>query len=97
MGMAELIDRNVLLKVLIHRVKGNEDNHIVLGTNNALALVEEWVRSIPTIDAIPVVRCKDCKHLGFKGLGDGVRNRKMVGIIKPDDFCSYGERKDNEN
>ena len=71
MGMAELIDRNVLLKVLIHRVKGNEDNHIVLGTNNALALVEEWVRSIPTIDAIPVVRCKECENYNQMGCCDG--------------------------
>ena len=47
-------------------------------------------------DFVEVVRCKDCKHLGFKGLGDGVCNRKMVGILKPDDFCSYGERKDGQ-
>ena len=40
-----------------------------------------------------IVRCKDCKHLGFKGLCDGVCNKKMVGIVKPDDFCSYGERR----
>ena len=46
---------------------------------------------------VEVVRCKDCKHLGFKGLCDGVCNKKMVGIIKPDDFCSHGERRDNEN
>ena len=60
--MAELIDRNALLKVLIHRVKGNEDNFIVLGTNNTLSLVEEWVRSIPAIDAVPVVHGRWIEH-----------------------------------
>lgn len=60
--MAELIDKNALLKVLIHRVKGNEDNHIILGTNNTLSLLEEWVRSIPTVDAEEIVRCKDCRY-----------------------------------
>ena len=24
--------------------------------------IEEWLNSAPTIDAVPVVRCKDCKH-----------------------------------
>ena len=54
------------------------------------------IADIPTVDAVEVVRCKDCKHLGFKGLCDSVCNRKMVGIVKPDDFCSYGERREGE-
>ena len=59
--MADYVDRDLLLKVLIHRVKGNEDNFIVLGTNNTLALLEEWVRSVSAVDAVEVVRCKDCR------------------------------------
>lgn len=50
--------------------------------------------SIPTVDAVPVVRCKDCKHcLIDNKRGDGLcmrivyRERKRL-----DDFCSYGER-----
>ena len=50
----------------------------------------------PKENYVEVVRCKDCKHLGFKGLCYGVCNKKMVGIVKPDDFCSYGERRDGE-
>ena len=40
--------------------------------------------------AVPVVRCKDCKH-EFCGscIICGFQKRK------PDDFCSYGERKDD--
>ena len=38
----------------------------------------------------PVVRCKDCKHeFGGRCSICGFQKRK------PDDFCSYGERKDD--
>lgn len=43
-----------------------------------------------------IVRCKDCKHLGIKDFVYGCCNKRMIGIVQPDDFCSFGERKDNE-
>ncbi len=44
---------------------------------------------LPTVDAMPVVRCKDCKHeFGGSCIICGFQKRK------PDDFCSYGERKE---
>lgn len=56
---------------------------------------------IPTVDAVEVVRCKDCKYWVRDGSGycddesscrnpDGLDN-----IARPDDFCSYGERKED--
>ena len=45
------------------------------------------------LDSLPeVVLCKDCKFFHDKGYCT-----KITGLtrIKPDDFCSYGERKDN--
>lgn len=61
------------------------ENEYVYDTNAVLDSIDAQ----PTVDAVEVVRCKDCKYLGFKGLCDGVFSRK------PDDFCPYGERKDN--
>jgi hypothetical protein len=56
----------------------------------------------PTIDAVPVVRCKDCKHfetpycmLCKTRIGAGYWSHDMA-YRKPDDFCSYGKRKDGE-
>ena len=46
-----------------------------------------FVNSAPTIDAEIVVRCKDCKYWDY---GDCYR----IEMSRPDDFCSYGERKD---
>lgn len=55
----------------------------------------------PTIDAVEVVRCKDCKHAGscemvfFSGhIPCGLRMKPAP--VKPEDFCNYGERKNNE-
>jgi len=44
--------------------------------------------SVPAADVAPVVRCKDCKHeFGGSCIICGFQKRK------PEDFCSYGERK----
>lgn len=54
------------------------------------------IDDVPTIDAIPVVRCGECKYWkegkcwNMKGLN------KTDGIVNADDFCSYGEREDGE-
>ena len=48
-----------------------------------------YVKRQPAADVAPVVRCKDCTHLyGTLCTVCGLLPRK------PDDFCSYGERKD---
>lgn len=52
--------------------------------------------------AIDIVQCKDCKHFCFDLIGrkNHLCMRKEVGFVlhrKADDFCSYGERYDNEN
>lgn len=56
----------------------------------------------PTVDAVEVVRCRDCKRC-FKHTTK--RNRQYMWIcmrndadlyVRPDDFCSYGERKDGD-
>ena len=43
----------------------------------------------PTIDAVPVVRCKECKHW-LKGDGSCFPHADY------NDFCSNGERRDDE-
>lgn len=54
-----------------------------------------------TVDAVPVVRCKDCKHYGIgaclKIYSDGNVHSVAWQKRKPEDFCSYGERKDGAN
>lgn len=63
--------------------------------------IEEWLNNAPTIDAVQVVRCRECKHLN-------VVNRKELYAHCPktntvflpfeldtrEHFCSLGERKE---
>ena len=61
----------------------------------------ELLNNAPTIDAVPVVRCKDCKAWTcFMNNPDGTMfgNCELCGnnFRNEDDFCSYGERKDGE-
>lgn len=67
-----------------------------------LALAE-WlanvVRNAPTVDAVEVVRCKDCTFCVFNSSNETFKCRSMNGMYRtvgPDNFCSYGERKDND-
>ena len=57
------------------------------------------IREMPTVDAEVVVRCKDCKNydLGvcLKIYSDGNAHPEAWQSRRPEDFCSYGERKGN--
>ena len=62
---------------------------------------EQLLDEIPAADVAPVVRCKDCKWFADNNDGDwfGCWLFQTIQIIpedapKPDDFCSYGERRD---
>ena len=53
----------------------------------------EAIENAPTVDAVPVVRCKDCVVPHNKWTGCPMLN----GAITPPDFyCHYGEMKDGE-
>lgn len=67
--------------------------------------VRDALQNVPAIDAVEVVRCKDCKFY------EAHRNRPggycwhweyeegmSPNVVEDDDFCSYGERRaDNGN
>lgn len=61
----------------------------------------DLVDRCPTVDAEVVVRCKDCKHYDMgvclKIYSDGNVHSVAWQKRKPEDFCSYGERKDGAN
>lgn len=59
------------------------------------------LQNAPTVDAVPVVRCKDCKIAfanPFFADYPQLVCRKWANwhIVEPNDFCSCGERKDDE-
>ena len=52
--------------------------------------LKEALSKVPTVDAVPVVRCKDCKHYWKNKPSNDV----PVCLASPreDAFCSEGER-----
>ena len=58
--------------------------------------VIEAVKDAPTVDAVEVVRCKDCRFIIDREDGTHGCYLHFLEDCKPDDFCSYGERKDND-
>ena len=82
-----LIDANWVLDHLKPYEPSDEEWSVTGGTD--LRLICKAIDNAPTVDAVPVVRCRDCDHL-FGTLC------AVCGLLprKPDDFCSYGERKE---
>lgn len=63
---------------------------------SAIAL-KNFVGIAPTIDAVPVVRCKDCKHWlkDVAGCTEHVGRCEWVNwMIGENGYCVYGERKE---
>lgn len=63
-----------------------------------VSMVSRHIHNSSTIDAVSVVRCKDCKYCQYDYLSKRYSCFKVLGfwvraMIKPTDFCSYGERK----
>ena len=66
------------------------------------AVMQRMFDSLPTIDAVPVVRCRECQHcketVDYKcpGLFCSIWGREWQ-RVQPDDFCSYGQRKEADH
>ena len=60
------------------------------------------VFSTPTVDAVEVVRCKDCEHskpitiLNENRVQLHCRMQYGLPCVEPDEYCSRGERRNNE-
>lgn len=58
-----------------------------------------WIVEEHTVDAVEVVRCKDCKYWsdGVAGCTDHVKMCKIgFYMVGENGYCVYGERKNNE-
>ena len=91
------IDKDLLLKDIgesvVFTVRNAETSPELRGARKII----DRIKNAPTADVVEVVRCKDCTHWG--GITFGNICRRWTGLnvkncTKPNDFCSYGERKD---
>lgn len=68
--------------------------------------IQRLIADTPTVDAVPVVRCKDCKSCRKLNRKDRIEEAYAEGVlwcknqsdgVWPDDFCSYGEPKEGDH
>ena len=94
--MSDLISKSALLKRIGDEARNQAE--LYADRNNLVVLAYgdcyDKVQTAPTIDAVPVVRCKDCKYSEH-----WYKDKRRcflwheVGIgVFADGFCSYGER-----
>ena len=54
------------------------------------------LREAPTVDAVEVVRCRDCKYHEDTSITEYEHCCLLSKTVRYNDFCSYGERKDDD-
>ena len=79
--MADLIDRKELRDALY------EADAV---TMQGVKIINQF----PAVDAVEVVRCRDCKRWEPHCNGKAGICEKRKGVARANDFCSYGERKE---
>lgn len=94
----DLISRSALLRKK-YEIFEPEDLEALFSRDFTHKVVSvEDVKKAPTVDAVPVVRCKDCRFYepGVEYYGGGTKDvcRLLKRQMVDDDFCSYGERRD---
>lgn len=83
-----LIDADTLIETINKNAKGNE------GWYGDTWQFMQDVENAPTIDAVPVVRCKNCKFYGTpKNFKKPYCMRGAYVKVNADDYCSKGERR----
>lgn len=89
-----LIDADALIEKSLKDANYYMDNNdIKHGYHNVQCLIYD----APTIDAVPVVRCKDCKYLDPEDKKCDCGHAILWQLPRDDDwFCADGERRDDE-
>ena len=89
--MARFIDADRALEIVYERGIAHPNAYHL--TNYAMAILQE----APTVDAVEVVRCRNCKYGDWDSKPDDamVCMRTKDGFWRSgNDFCSFGKRKD---
>ena len=92
--MARLIDADALHRKV--KIETNPYGKPTIDYDSGVKVLE-WIDKAPTVDAVPVVRCKDCKWL-YDEMGDYCcRSHRGLVRICENSFCSHGERKEGDD
>lgn len=95
---AEHLHRYALCEYMRAKIKHKDEPDFEHWAGIVVAMVEELLKGMPTVDAVEVVRCKDCKHWlkDVPGCTDAIGRCRFANyMVGANGYCVYGERKDN--
>lgn len=83
-------------KLIFESTRGNSSPEDI-GFWDGVFYASAKMLSAPTVDAVEVVRCKDCDYyilgLCIKICSDGIIRKDVFCKREKDDFCNYGRKK----
>ena len=98
--MDDLISRAAAIEALGERPYNWTDSDAEISEVSAWESHKEAIERVSAVDAVPVVRCKDCKHSYFASNRAPDERCWMCGKhgieITTDWFCADGERRESE-
>jgi len=91
-----LIDADALIKDLIEGLIPKQRKNGKIAQAMVANIIKQIIALQPTIDAVPVVRCKDCKYYTSVTAHCETRGKGLYLIRGKEDYCSRAERKSDE-
>lgn len=91
----ELIDREAFLKAWNEKFNAHCEESALDNCLNYEGCVECIAHRVPAIDAVPVIRCKDCKHWlkDVAGCTEPVGHCEWANwMVGENGYCVYGEK-----
>ena len=94
-----LIDAEAVYKILesceIRKATiGNPLTDWEYGYTCGIERAESEIECAPTVDAVPVIRCKDCKHYEYAQPGMVYCPNIVGGWVEEEGYCYLAERKE---
>ena len=90
-----LIDAEEFIKKCKKIVFEEYNNKVKVNWATAYDNFIDEINEQPTVDAVPVVRCKDCKHYECHYCWRQMKT--YLARVSDMDYCSCGERRDNND
>lgn len=96
--MSDLISRSKLIDHLNACLAESDGGTPI--TDAVIVAIRSAVENMPSVDAVPAVRCRECRHWGkhdvdVPGETDSIKACEWaIWMIGENGYCVYGERKE---
>lgn len=91
--MSGIIKReDAIREICLDRCGTSPDEYRCGAMEDGTCEIINRINDLPSVDAVEVIRCRDCKHYKPDAEPEYERCRHHIISMDPEDWCSYGER-----